>query len=306
MSLLRIASLLPSATEICCSLGLGEQLVGVSHECDHPPEIRGTRVLTSSRIDSSLDSARIDAQVREALSDGLSLYGVDERALVEAAPDIVITQDTCAVCAVPFADVVASVRRRLGPQVEVLSLHPSSLEEVFEDIGRVGRAAGVEGRATETLAQLRLRVDRLRERAPPRPRRVLHLEWLDPPMVAGHWTPELLRIAGAEPVLAHDREPTRAQSWPAIVQSDPELVILAPCGYPLAKTRNELGALLAHESFSRVADRTPIWAIDGNAYFNRPGPRLVDSAELVAAIIRGERGTPGGAELLRRASGRLG
>lgn len=299
MSSPRIASLLPSATEICCSLGLGEHLVGVSHECDYPPQVRGTRVLTSSRIDSSLDSARIDAQVREALSDGLSLYGVDERALVEAAPDLVITQDTCDVCAVPFADVVASVRRRLGPQVEVLSLRPSSLEDVFGDIAQVGRAAGVESRAVETLEQLRLRVDRMREGAPQRPRRVLHLEWLEPPMVAGHWTPELLRIAGAEPVLGHDGKPTRAESWAAIEQCDAELVVLAPCGYPLAKTREELEALLAHESFSRVAERAPIWGIDGNAYFNRPGPRLVDSAELVAAIIRDGHGVPSQAELLR-------
>lgn len=296
----RIASLLPSATEICHLLGLGENLVGVSHECDYPQPVQALPRLTWSQIDSSASGGDIDAQVREAVAEGLSLYAVDRDALTRAAPDLVITQDTCEVCAVSKQQVVASVRDLLGPSVEVLSLQPLSLADVFDDIKRVARVAGVEARGLQEVATLEARVESLRSTRPANGPRVLFLEWLEPPMVAGHWTPELLRVAGTDPVLGHEGAPTRACEWSEIEAVEFELVVLAPCGYPLSKTKADLEAAAQRPEFDALWDRAPVWAIDGNAYFNRSGPRLVDSAEIVAALASEGRSIPGVAERIER------
>ena len=295
---LRIASLLPSATEICHLVGLGSNLVGVSHECDYPAGVSALPRLTSSRIDSSARGKDIDAQVREALSEGLSLYDVDREALRAAAPDLVITQDTCEVCAVSREDVVASVRQHLGPHVEVLSLQPKTLADVFDDILGIARVGDVQPQGERAVEALRGRLEALAATRPEVEPRVLFLEWLEPPMVAGHWTPELLRIAGTRPVLGHEGGPTMGRDWAEIEQADVDLVVLAPCGYPLEKTKADVAAARAQGGLAGLFDKGPVWAIDGNAYFNRSGPRLVDSAEIVAGIVRGEPAIPGVAEPL--------
>src|SRR5437868_6463181 len=197
----RIASLLPSTTEMACLLGLRERLVGISHECDFPESVRGLPVLTAAKVDAKARSAEIDRQVREVVANGLSVYRIDEEKLRELHPDLILTQDACAVCAVSFGEVQAAARKLLGAAADIVSLSPLHLEDVLQDILRVARAAGVAERGVEAVAGLRERLDELRARTArvPRPR-VLALEWMDPPMPAGHWTPELLRIQGhAEP-----------------------------------------------------------------------------------------------------------
>lgn len=291
----RIATLLPSATEIVCALGLGDRLVGVSHECDHPPEVRTLPRLTSSSIDSTASSGEIDRQVRAQLTRGLSLYQVDEQGLAALAPDLIITQDTCRVCAVSLPEVEAAVASLVGSAVQVVSLAPLALDDVLDGIEQVAEVAGVPERGARLVAELRGRLDRLRATVAGREvARVLALEWLDPPMPAGHWTPELIRAAGGDPILGHDRAPTRATTWTAIADAAPEVLLLLPCGFPVEQTRRELPALLARPEVAATpavqAGRVAV--IDGNAYFNRPGPRLIDSAELAASLLH-----PGAIEL---------
>jgi len=201
-----IVSLLPSSTEICFALGLGDRVVGVSHECDFPPEVSGRPVLTRPKVDPHATSVEIDQQVRALVADGLSVYRIDEARLRELRPDLIITQDVCEVCAVSFADVREATARLLGAEASILSLSPLTLADVLDDIVRVGRAAGVEDRAQKLVAELRARLDGLRTETAALPRRrTLVLEWLSPPMIAGHWTPELVRIAGGEPMAKRKR-----------------------------------------------------------------------------------------------------
>lgn len=271
----RIASLLPSATEMLFALGVGDRVVGVSHECDHPAKASDLPPLTRSHIDANAGSHDIDRQVRERTTRGLSLYEIDEDTLRELGPDVVVTQDTCEVCAISFADVCASVERVLGKACEVVSLAPMTLAQVLAGIERVAEAVGADPSAL--LAERRARMDRLRSlTAPLTPRRVLVLEWLRPPMVAGHWTPELIRAAGGAPVLAHEGRPTVASDWDEISTTDAELALLIPCGFGVEQSMRELP--LAELAMPQVV-------IDGNAYFNRPGPRLVESAEIAAVAM---------------------
>jgi iron complex transport system substrate-binding protein len=290
----RIVSLLPSSTEICFALGLGDRVVGVSHECDFPPEVSGRPVLTSPKVDPHATSAEIDRQVRALVADGLSVYRIDEERLRELRPDLIITQDVCEVCAVSLAEVREATARLLGAEADILSLSPLTLADVLDDIVRVGRAAGVEGAAHRLVADLRTRLDRLRAETAVLPRpRVLVLEWLSPPMVAGHWTPELIRVAGGEPILGHDGKPTGPVDWASIVEAEPDVVLVAPCGFHVEQSLREISALAALPWFMDLpAVRKGRVAIaDGNAFFNRPGPRLVESAELGAVAIHPERFT---------------
>lgn len=284
----RIVSLLPSSTEICFAIGLGNRVVGVSHECDFPPEVPGLPVLTSPKVDPHATSAEIDLQVRALVADGLSVYRIDEARLRELRPDLIITQDVCEVCAVSFTEVREATARLLGAEASILSLSPLTLSDVLNDIGRVGRATGMEHAAHQLVADLRTRLERLRAETATLPRpRVLVLEWLSPPMVAGHWTPELIRIAGGEPILGHDGEPTGPVDWATIVEAAPEVVLIAPCGFRLEQSLRELPALAARPGFAALpAVRAGRVAVaDGNAFFNRPGPRLVESAEIAAMAI---------------------
>jgi iron complex transport system substrate-binding protein len=293
---MRIASLLPGATEACFALGLGDQVVAVSHECDHPAPARERPRVTGAQLPAAARSAEIDRAVRDRVASGLSIYLVDHRRLAELAPDLVITQDTCEVCAVSLADVEAGLRREIGAAVELLSLAPATLADALGDIERIAGAAGVAGRGAALVAELRARLDRVAAATTGERPRVLVLEWLDPPMIGGHWTPELIRIAGGEPVCGHDGGPTRATDWAEVAGSGAEVVLAIPCGFDLERTAFEIGELARRPGFAALpaARDGRVFAIDGNAYFNRPGPRLVDSVEIAAALIGG-REIPAGA-----------
>jgi iron complex transport system substrate-binding protein len=283
-----IASLLPSATEICFALGLGDRVVGVSHECDYPAEAATRPRLTRARVDPGACSAEIDRQVRSLATSGLSIYDIDEEALGRLQPELIVTQDTCAVCAVSLAQVEQACARLVGADVAVLSLAPIGLADVFDDIRRVGEAAGVADRAEALVSDLEARMQALRARtAGRRPPRVLALEWLDPPMVAGHWTPELIRAAGGDPVLAHDRAPTRARTFSELAECGADVLLVIPCGFHPVQSHRELPALLARPEIAALpaVRHGRVAVLDGNAYFNRPGPRLIDSAELAARAI---------------------
>lgn len=285
---MRIASLLPSATEIVCALGLADQLVGISHECDYPPAVANLPVLTRSSIDATASSRTIHQQVAAQVSRGLSLYTVDEERLQQLAPDLIVTQDTCRVCAVSLADVQRAASDLVGHPAQVISLAPQTLEQVFAGFAEIATAAGVPERAGPTVAGLRARLDTLVARVAGRPRpRVLGLEWLDPPMPIGHWSPELIHWAGGAAVGSVPDQPTHAMTWETVAELDPEIILVMPCGFKVGQTARELPALLAQPAIAATqAARTGrVHVIDGNTYFNRPGPRLVEGAEIAAALI---------------------
>jgi len=288
---MRVVSLLPSATEILFAVGAGEQVVGVTHECDYPDEAKRLPVLTSSLLPAELDAAGIDRHVRARVHQGSSLYGLDDAKLAALEPDLIVTQELCAVCAVSY-EIVDRAAKRLRGDPRVVSLEPSSLEDVFATIEFLGELVGARDGASGLIAGLRARVEKLRKRVASRPRkRVLVVEWTDPPMSAGHWTPGLVELAGGEPVLSNPGANSRVLSWDEIVAADPDVVIAAPCGFDLVRAQREIGALPldAARAFAslRAARDGRAYAMDGNAYVNRPGPRLVETAEFFASAIAG-------------------
>lgn len=288
---LRVASLLPSATEMVCALGLEPNLVGVSHECDWPPGVVGRPVLTSAKIGHSWSSRDIDRDVRAVLRDALAVYDVDVAKLGELAPDVIVTQDLCDVCAVSFDDVCAAVAKIGRPDTVIVNLHPTRLADVWDDVRKVGAATGREREAERVVRELEARLADLARRASAigtRPN-VLTIEWIDPVMVGGTWMPELVDIAGGRALVTKpgDHAPTLTKEQLATLDPAPDVVLVKPCGFALERTRVELGVLrdlLRDMPWPAVRDgRT--WLADGNAYFNRPGPRLVESAEILAAVI---------------------
>ena len=289
---MRVVSLLPSATEILFGIGAGDQVVGVTHECDYPPAAARLPHLTSSLLPHELDAAGIDRHVRASVHQGSSLYGLDDAKLAALEPDLIVTQELCAVCAVSY-EIVDRAAKRLRGDPRVVSLEPSSLEDVFSTIAFLGELTGAAVGAAALVGALRARVDALHARvAGRRHARVLVLEWTDPPMSGGHWTPGLVELAGGEPVLGNAGANSRTLSWDEIAASDPDVVIVAPCGFGLERTQREIAALPAAAARAFAALRAVrtgcAYAMDGNAYVNRPGPRLVDTAELFAAVIAGE------------------
>jgi iron complex transport system substrate-binding protein len=286
----RIVSLLPSATEIVCALGLGEWLVGVSHECDHPPEVAGRPILTEAKVDVGGSAAAIDRGVRALVAGGLSVYRLDLEALQRLEPDLILTQDQCDVCAVSFAEVEAAVRASLGRDVEIVSLRPARLADVLEDIRRIGRAAGREAAAAELVARLEGRFQSLRERhrqLHSRPR-VACLEWTEPLMAAGHWIPDLVELGGGTYDMVEAGSRTATIAWDDLVAARPDVVVLMPCGFKLEQTRREVARLRARPEWRQLpaVRHGRVYAVDGNAYCNRPGPRLAESAELLAGLIQ--------------------
>jgi len=276
---LRIVSLLPSATETLFALGLGEQLVAVTHECDYPPEAAALPVVTRSTFDfAGKSSQEIEDAVALAARDGASLYEVDTAAIRELRPDLVVAQDVCRVCAVPASQVIDE----LSP-TPVLRQHPHTLDDVLRDIE--GLASACQTDASSLMSSLRERVAAAAEKARSRRRvRGVFLEWLDPPYPAGHWTPDILSLAGIDDPLARPGTPSSAVTWTDVASMRPELLVLAPCGWGLERARREAAA---------VADRvkavgaTRVLVLDGSAYFNRPGPRLIDSLEaLVDSLVK--------------------
>ena len=291
----RVVSLLPSATELVCALGCEELLVGVSHECDFPPAVTRLPVLTASRASFPTASDAIDRDVRAALADALALYTIDEAALERLAPDVIVTQDLCEVCAVSFADVEAAARRVVSPDVSLVSLRPLRLADVWDDLRRLATALGVSDRAEAVLAGWDGRLDRLRDALADVPHRptVLTLEWLAPPMVGGTWMPELVELAGGRPLVTApgDHAPTLQPEQLAALDPAPEAVLVKPCGFDLQRGLSELdliAELLAPLPWPAVRDGA-VFLADGSAYFNRSGPRLVDSAELLAACLHPEQ-----------------
>ncbi|MEE8271496.1 MAG: cobalamin-binding protein [Alphaproteobacteria bacterium] len=285
----RIVSLLPSATEIVCALGAGDRLVGVSHECDFPPAVRGLPVLTAPRVAANRPSRHIDRDVKALLRDALAVFRIDEPALAAAAPDLVLTQSQCEACAVSLDQVERAVAACLAADVRVVSLQPGTLGEVWDDIGRVAAALGRPADGAALAAALRDRVAGLARRAggqAGRPR-VACIEWLDPPMTAGNWVPELVAAAGGEPLLAVAGRQSDWLAWDELVAADPDVVVAMPCGFDIARCRGELPALTARPGWAdlRAVRAGRVVLADGNGYFNRPGPRLADSAEILAEIL---------------------
>jgi iron complex transport system substrate-binding protein len=292
---MRIVSLLPSATEIICALGLGDSLVGVTHECDYPEAVRGRPVVTHSLLDhSESTSEEIDHAVRGQLHSGLSLYGLDRELLASLRPDLILTQALCEVCAVSYATVERAVRDvsaefgGLAPRV--LSLEPNSLGDILATIAQVGGATGAERAADAVVAALSERIERVRAHAQAldaRPR-VACLEWIDPPYGPGHWLPELVALAGGTPGLGVAHAESRRITWGDIIAFAPEVIVVMPCGFDLEQTTAEALRVLPRRTgwVALPAVRGGrAYAVDGNAYFSRPGPRIVDSLELLAELI---------------------
>jgi iron complex transport system substrate-binding protein len=284
---MRVVTLLPSATEIVYALGL--EPVATSHECDWPPGAAETPAVNRSRVDPEAPAGEIDAQVLEAEASG-GVYEIDLDALERTDPDLIVSQGICDVCAVDSVLVREAVEE-LGLDCEVLTTDPHSLADVFDDIGRIGRATGREDRADEVVSGLRERVDRVRERTADRPAaerpRVAVLDWTDPVMTAGHWVPELVEWAGGEYGLADPGAASRPREWTEIRDYDPEALVVAPCGFDLDRTFENLADLADREGW---ADLTAVregraYALDGHHYLNRPGPRLVDSLEHLAGLL---------------------
>lgn len=307
---MRIVSLLPSTTEIAFALGLGDQVVAVTHECDYPPEARERPVITASALDHHhATSAEIDAAVRGQLRDGISIYNLDTALLERLQPDLVLTQALCDVCAVSFGVVERAVAQ-VSAAPRILSLEPTDLEGIFGAILAVGNATGRRPQAAELVARLRARVERVRERAAratSRPR-VACLEWFDPPFGPGHWLPELVELAGGRTGLGAPGEPSRRVAWDEVVAFAPEVIVLAPCGFDLERAAGEALAVLPRrpgwDTLPAVrAGR--VFAVDANSYFSRPGPRVVDSLELLARLIHPDLfagwGPPEGARRLGEA-----
>ena len=283
---MRIASLVPSATEMLFALGLGDQVVAVTHECDYPPEAAGKPHLTRSLVPAGLSAGEIDAAVRRLTGEGRHLYELDEPALAELEVDLIVTQAVCEVCAVSYDDVVA-VAERLPSRPRVVSLDPSNLAEVLADVPRLGEAAGVADRAARLRADLERRLETVRRAVEGADRpTVLALEWLDPPFIGGHWVPEMIEIAGGEDVLGVAGRKSRTAEWDEIAAAKPEVVVAMPCGWDARQARSEVEGH-ARELAAVGADR--IWAVDAAASFSRPGPRLVEGTELLAHLLHPDR-----------------
>jgi iron complex transport system substrate-binding protein len=282
----RVVSLLPSATEIVFALGCGDDLVGVTFECDHPSEARTRRVVSTSALPEGLTPAEIDAVVAERIAAGEDLYRLDEHALTELDIDVVLTQDLCAVCAVDV-DTVGDALEYLGCSAEVVTLDPRSLDEVIASIITVGDTLDVVARAAVVADALGARLDDVgRTIAGARRRRVLALEWTDPAFTAGHWLPDLVAAGGGDPVLAHPGADSQRVGWDAVRAAPAEVVLVAPCGYHLDRAE-ELAAHLV--GADRVPPGAEVWAVDADSHFVRPGPRVVDGVETVAQILHPDR-----------------
>jgi iron complex transport system substrate-binding protein len=290
---MRIASLLPSATEILFAVGAGEDVVGVTHECDHPAAARGLPHLTSSAIDHDGQAcAAIDRHIRSALHAGSSLYRLDEKLLAALDPDLIVTQELCEVCAVAYAEVERAARRLPG-RVPVLSLEPTSMEDIVTTVEAVGRAAGREARAAELAAEMRDRVAAVEAlpRSPVAPR-VVCVEWTEPLMAGGHWVPEMVRIAGGTDPLGREAQLSHYVDWDEVLAARPEVMVLMPCGFSLDQTLAVAGDVTSRPGFAGLpcGRSGRVVAVDGSSYYNRPGPRIIEGLEMMAAIIRAEPG----------------
>lgn len=294
---MRIVSLLPSTTEILFEIGAGDQVVGVTFECDHPVEARTRKIVSTSAIPEGLTPTEIDAFVTGAMHAGEDLYHLDAGALSGLDADLVVTQDLCAVCAVDVS-VVDDALAHLGCTAEVLTIDPHTLDEVLESVAVLGKATSTEASAEQLVAGLRDRLADVVRRVEGRPRqRVLVLEWTDPPFAPGHWVPEMVDRAGGESVLGVGGEKSFRVTWGQVAACAPEVVVCAPCGYGLEQSSDLAHALVAS---GVLPSEVPVWAVDANASFARPGPRLVDGVEALAGILHPGHAEPPPEGLARR------
>jgi iron complex transport system substrate-binding protein len=283
---MRIASLVPSSTEMLFELGLGDQIVAVTHECDWPPQAASLPHLTRSVIPDGLSQRETDRVVRETVGGGAPLYELDRERLAELGPDLIATQAVCEVCAVSYDDVVA-VAATLPSKPSVISLDPLTLGDVLADISRLGGAAGVRDAADELRAEASRRLGAVSSAVADAPRpRVLALEWLDPPFVAGHWVPEMIALAGGADAFGRAGERSRTVTWPELGAGRCDVVLVMPCGYDVGRSAREARSYEQQIAQLR-ADR--LVAVDASAYFSRPGPRLVTGVELLAHILHPDR-----------------
>ena len=287
---LRIISLLPSATEIIDSLGLTEALVGRSHECDFPPSVKDLPVCTEARLNSDKRSGQIDADVQTLIQQALSIYQIKTEVLDRLQPTHIITQDQCDVCAVNISEVERAIAKLTDSHPQVISLQPALLKEVWQDLERVANILGVS--AEGTIAKLQSRIKAISDRevlVTERPT-VVALEWTEPLMVGANWIPELIELAGGEPLLGVKGENSPYLYWESLIDVDPEIIVIMPCGFDLERTARESKILTKHPAWKtlKAVKNGKVFLTNGNAYFNRPGPRLVDSAEILAEIFHPE------------------
>jgi iron complex transport system substrate-binding protein len=285
----RIVSLIPSATEIVCALGFEQSLVGRSHECDYPPSVRRLPAVTAPKFNPDGTSYQIDQRVKAILQDALSVYRVDAEALRSLRPTVIVTQEQCEVCAVNVQDVEQAVCDWLEDRPRIVSLAPNSLPDIWADINRVGEALGVRARSDELLRAIQDRMEAISAGVRDEPDRptVACIEWLDPLMAAGNWMPELVEMAGGVNLFGEAGSHSPWLTWEQLVDADPDVIVVLPCGYDLAVTRRELPAMTSHPAWGtlRAVREGRVFLTDGNQYFNRPGPRLVESLEILAAIL---------------------
>ena len=289
----RIVSLIASATEIVCGLGFEDQLVGRSHECDHPPSVARLPICSASKVEVGAGGRAIDDQVRAIVADGLSVYRVDAAILDRLAPTVVITQTQCEVCAVSLKDVEAAVCELVGSRPRIVSLEPMSLPDIWSDIRTVAAALGAPERGEALVDRLTAGLDAVQARAAAEETRptIGCIEWIDPLMAAGNWVPELVERAGGVDVLGRAGEHSGGLSIEALAAADPDVIAVMPCGWDIERSRREMPPLAAHPAWPRLSAvrNGRVFMTDGNQYFNRPGPRVVESAEILADILHPER-----------------
>jgi iron complex transport system substrate-binding protein len=293
MLMLRVVSLISSATEIVCALGCESMLVGRSHECDFPPGIRRLPSCTEPKFDIHRASREIDRDVKALLRDALSVYRVDADRLAELAPDVIITQAQCEVCAVSLRDVERAVCSWLRACPALVSLVPNALADVWSDIENVAGALGLADRGADLIAGLRARIDAIAQQARSvrtRPR-VACIEWIDPLMAAGNWVPELVELAGGENLFGLAGKHSPWMTFEQLCESEPDMIVILPCGFDIERSRKELAPLTNQERWPelRAVKNNRVYLADGNQYFNRPGPRIVESLEILAEICHPDR-----------------
>ena len=286
---MRICSLLPSATEIVFSLGLGNQLIAVTHECDFPSETSLLPAITKSSLDHQDKTSReINTHISQAVHNGSSIYELNQSMLESLNPDIILTQELCHVCAVSYSDVETATRSLPGSQ-NILSLEPTSLTGILDTISAVGNITGAVNQSKDLVANLAHRIELIASRVAASSHRptVLALEWLDPPFIGGHWIPEMVRLAGGLDKLGTEQQPSVETSWSAINRYNPDVIILMPCGYGIDSTITDFSAMPIHEEWKNLnaVRSNNVYAVDGSSYFNRPGPRIVDGLAILAEIL---------------------
>ncbi|MBC7757809.1 MAG: cobalamin-binding protein [Phormidesmis sp. FL-bin-119] len=286
---LKIISLLPAATEIVCALGLESQLVGRSHECDFPESVKHLPVCSSAKFISGSDSAEIDRQVKEILTDALSIYTIDRELIRQLNPDVIITQAQCEVCAVSLKEVEQALEGLLDKECRIISLKPNTLSDVNKEISEVAAILNASSQADDLLERAEERIEIIRHKLKFRSEnpKVACIEWLAPLMIAGNWTPELIHIAGADPILAVNGKHSVFIDFQDIRNADPDIIVVMPCGFSIPRTLQEINLLLDLPGWKdlKAVKNNRIYIADGNQYFNRSGPRLTESIEILAEII---------------------